>query len=43
MEQNLEVIKTYKDFPKRLNKLVKKKEDYLEQILCNVESISEIL
>ena len=43
MEQNLEVIKTYKDFPKKLNKLVKKKEDYLEQILCNVESISEIL
>ena len=43
LEQNLEVLKTYKDFPKKLNKLVKKKEDYLEQILCNVESISEIL
>lgn len=43
IEQNLEVIKTYKEFPKKLNKLVKKKEDYLEQILCNVESISEIL
>jgi hypothetical protein len=43
MDKNLEVIQSYKDFPKKLNKLVKKKEDYLEQILCNVESISEIL
>jgi hypothetical protein len=39
----MEAIKSYKEFPKKLNKLVQKKEDYLEQILCNVEIISEIL
>jgi hypothetical protein len=43
LEQNMEAIKSYKEFPKKLNKLVQKKEDYLEQILCNVEIISEIL
>ncbi|MDA7494851.1 hypothetical protein N8455_00755, partial [Candidatus Gracilibacteria bacterium] len=43
LENNLEVIESYKDFPKDLNTLVHKKEEYLEQILCNIESISEIL
>ena len=43
LEQNLEVIESYKSLPKDLWNLVRKKEDYLEQILCNVEAISEIL
>lgn len=43
LEKNIEVIQTYKDFPKDLNSLINKKEDYLEQILCNVESISTII
>jgi len=43
LEQNIEVLESYKSLPKDLWELVRKKEDYLEQILCNVEAISEIL
>ncbi|MCP4523251.1 MAG: hypothetical protein GY828_03460, partial [Candidatus Gracilibacteria bacterium] len=43
LERNIEVLEDYREFPKKVGELVRKKEDYLEQILCNVESISEIL
>jgi hypothetical protein len=43
LRQNLEVIKEYKEIPEKINKLINKKEDYLEQILCNIEVISSIL
>jgi len=43
LERNIEIINDYKSFPEKLGKLVNKKEDYLEQILCNVEAISTIL
>lgn len=43
LEANLEVIKEYKKTPEKINKLINKKQDYLEQILCNVEIISEVL
>jgi len=43
LEANLEVIKDYKNTPEKINKLISKKEDYLEQILCNIENVSSIL
>ncbi len=43
LERNIDVLNDYKTFPEKLGELVNKKQDYLEQILCNVESISWIL
>ncbi len=43
LEANLDSIKDYKEIPEKINKLISKKEDYLEQILWNIESISQIL
>ena len=43
IKQNLEVIKSYKKIPEELNTLITKKEDYLEQVLCNIDIISWIL
>jgi hypothetical protein len=43
LRQNIEVIKEYKKIPEKINKYLNKKEVYLEQILCNIESISNIL
>lgn len=43
LEKNIEVIKEYKKTPEKINELITKKEDYLEQILCNVEIISDTL
>lgn len=43
MNSNLEAIKSYADIPEKINKLLNKKEEYLEQILCNIDSISEIM
>lgn len=43
LESNLEVLKSYKEIPEQINKLLNTKEKYLEQILCNVETISYIL
>lgn len=42
LEKNLSVLEDYKNTPEKINKLITKKEDYLEQVLCNIESISEI-
>jgi hypothetical protein len=43
LRNNLEVIKEYKKIPEKINKLINLKQDYLEQILCNISSISNIL
>ncbi len=43
LEANISAIKEYKEIPEKINELITKKEEYLEQILCNIESISEIL
>ena len=43
LRDNIEVIKSYKEIPERINDLIHKKEDYLEQILCNIDTISYIL
>ena len=43
LRQNLDIIKEYKQIPEDINNLINKKQDYLEQILCNIESISYVL
>lgn len=43
LRDNLEIIKEYKKIPEKINQLISTKELYLEQILCNIESISNIL
>lgn len=41
--QNKKVIEDYLNIPEKLEKLINKKQDYLEQILCNVEIVSDIM
>jgi len=43
LEANLEVLRSYKEIPQKINKYINKKEYYLEQILCNIETISTVL
>ena len=43
LERNIQTLEDYKNFPERLSTLVNKKQDRLDQILCNIESISYIL
>jgi hypothetical protein len=42
LEKNIEVIEEYKKLPEKLNKWFNVKERYLEQIMCNVDTISKI-
>jgi hypothetical protein len=42
LDRNIEVLEDYKDFPEKLNELISKKEERLEQILCNIDSISQM-
>lgn len=43
LDKNIEILHSYKKFPEEFNKLLRIKELRLEQILCNVEIISEIV
>ncbi|PID87581.1 hypothetical protein CSB07_00690 [Candidatus Gracilibacteria bacterium] len=43
LKRNIEIIKTYKDIPKSLNELLNKKQERLEQLLCNIEVVSDIV
>jgi len=43
LRKNLEVIKSYKEIPEKINGLLNKKQEYLEQILCNIEIVTSIL
>ncbi|MDD2907859.1 MAG: VCBS repeat-containing protein [Candidatus Gracilibacteria bacterium] len=43
LEANIEVLKSYKEIPQKINKYLNKKEYYLEQILCDINSISSML
>jgi len=43
LEKNLEILESYKTIPEDINDLINSKNKYLEQILCNIESISELL
>jgi hypothetical protein len=42
LETNLQVLESYKEIPERLANLANKKQDYLEQILYNIDIIQEI-
>ena len=42
LQMNLQVIESYKRIPEQIADLAWKKQEYLEQILCNIESVSEI-
>jgi hypothetical protein len=42
LEKNIEILKSYKKTPEKLNKLFTKRQDYLYQILGYVETISSI-
>lgn len=43
LERNIQTLKEYKDIPKKINDLLGKKEVRLEQILCNIETISKLM
>lgn len=43
LEKNIEILEWYKNFPKDLYKLIKTKEFYLEQIICNLDSIASLV
>lgn len=43
LRSNMDVIKSYKQIPENINKLVTWKQVYLEQILCNIDTLSYIL
>jgi len=40
---NVEILKSYAEIPERLAKLINIKEVWLEQILCNIEAIAELM
>jgi len=42
INRNIETLEEYKKFPDKLSELLNKKNIRLEQVLCNVESISEL-
>lgn len=42
LERNIQILEDYKKFPEKLSTLVNKKQDRLNQILCNLETISNI-
>lgn len=43
LERNIEILEWYKDFPRNFYKLIKVKEFYLEQILCNLDTIALLI
>lgn len=43
INKNIEILESYRDIPEKINELINIKEKYLEQILCNIESISSLL
>jgi len=42
LEINIGILETYKDIPWAISKLFNKKQEYLEQIMCNIETIENI-
>ncbi len=42
VEKNIQVIDSYGEIPQKLARLANKKQDYLEQVLCNIDNIQEI-
>jgi uncharacterized repeat protein (TIGR01451 family) len=43
LENNIQALQEYKEFPDKLAKLINIKEVWLEQILCNIEAISTLV
>lgn len=43
LEQNMQILQEYKEFPEKLSKLINIKEVWLEQILCNIEAIANLM
>lgn len=43
LEKNISILEDYKNIPKDLNDLVSKKEERLDQVLCNLENISSFM
>jgi len=43
LEQNIQTLQEYKEFPDKLAKMINIKEVWLEQILCNIEAISKLV
>jgi hypothetical protein len=43
INKNIAILETYRDIPQKINELINVKEKYLEQILCNINSISALL
>ncbi|RKW20498.1 VCBS repeat-containing protein [Candidatus Gracilibacteria bacterium] len=43
VRRNLRIIDSYKKIPEQVMGLINKKQDYLEQILCNVEMVSDLI
>lgn len=43
LEKNIEILEGYKKFPEQLRGVISKKEDRLEQVLCNIETIAQFM
>lgn len=43
IEQNIEVLEDYKKLPEKIMKLINIKEIWLEQILCNIDSLATLM
>lgn len=42
IKKNLKVLDEYRQVPEKVKELINKKEDYLEQVICNIEIVSEV-
>lgn len=42
LNQNMAIIEMYKDFPEQLASLINKKNEWLEQVICNIEALSDM-
>jgi len=43
IEENIEILESYRDIPEAVYDYMKKKEERLDQILCNVKIVSDML
>ena len=43
LEQNIAILEEWKKMPEKLYSLINKKDEWLDQILCNIESISNLM
>jgi hypothetical protein len=42
IDKNIAILNEYKKFPEKINKMIKIKEVRINQILCNIETITKI-